>query len=103
MPLAAPHKGSLTVQDDGSLAENGAGRPGAEVTNESGKQGMQRLNLGVGMSLGFEFTGAVFIFWFLGRLVDNWLGIEPWAQVIGSVIGWVGGTIHVYYAVQRRG
>jgi F0F1-type ATP synthase assembly protein I len=53
-----------------------------------------------GLSLAFEFAGAVFLFWFLGRLVDNWLGIEPWAQVIGSLIGWGGGFLHVYYKTQ---
>lgn len=54
-----------------------------------------------GLSLAFEFAGAVFAFWFLGRLVDNWLGIEPWAQVIGSLVGWAGGFAHVYYKTQQ--
>ena len=58
---------------------------------------------GKGMSLAFEFAGAVFLFWFLGRLVDNWLDIEPWGQVIGALLGWVGGFLHVYYATQKRG
>ena len=61
-----------------------------------------RGDVGKGMSLAFEFAGAVFLFWFFGRLVDNWLGIEPWGQVVGSIIGWVGGFLHVYYASQRR-
>jgi F0F1-type ATP synthase assembly protein I len=54
-----------------------------------------------GLTLAFEFAGAVFLFWFLGRLVDNWLGIEPWGQVIGSLIGWAGGFLHVYYKAGR--
>ena len=54
-----------------------------------------------GLSLAFEFAGAVFLFWFVGRLVDNWLGIEPWAQVIGSLVGWGGGFAHVYYRTQQ--
>lgn len=54
-----------------------------------------------GLTLAFEFAGAVFLFWFLGRLVDNWLGIEPWGQVVGSVVGWVGGFLHLYYKMQR--
>lgn len=61
-----------------------------------------RGDVGKGMSLAFEFAGAVFLFWFLGRLVDNWLGIEPWGQVVGGILGWVGGFLHVYYASQRR-
>lgn len=55
-----------------------------------------------GMSLAFEFAGAVFLFWFLGRLVDNWLETEPWAQLIGALIGWAGGFLHVYYATKSR-
>jgi F0F1-type ATP synthase assembly protein I len=53
-----------------------------------------------GLSLAFEFAGAVFLFWLLGWLVDNWLGTEPWFQVIGSLIGWVGGFLHVYFATK---
>ena len=60
-------------------------------------------DLAKGLSLAFEFAGAVILFWFLGKLVDGWLGTEPWGQVVGSVLGWVGGTLHVYYASQRIG
>jgi F0F1-type ATP synthase assembly protein I len=59
-------------------------------------------SFGLAISLAFEFAAAVFLFWFLGRLVDNWLDIEPWGQVTGGVIGWIGGILHVYLAVQRR-
>jgi F0F1-type ATP synthase assembly protein I len=62
----------------------------------------QMSSFGLAISLAFEFAAAVFLFWFLGSLVDNWLGTEPWAQVIGGVIGWIGGIFHVYLAVQRR-
>lgn len=55
-----------------------------------------------GLSLAMEFAGAVFLFWFLGRLVDGWLDIEPWGQVVGAVIGWIGGFLHVYYATRER-
>ncbi len=55
------------------------------------------------LSLAFEFVGAVLLLWFLGRLVDGWLGTEPWGQIVGSVLGWIGAVAHVYYAVQRRG
>jgi F0F1-type ATP synthase assembly protein I len=56
-----------------------------------------------GLSLAFDFAGAVFIFWFLGRLLDNWLHIDPWGQVVGSLVGWVGGFLHVYYATKDAG
>lgn len=53
-----------------------------------------------GLSLAFEFTAAVFLFWFFGRLFDNWLSLEPWGQISGALIGWLGGFLHVYYATQ---
>jgi F0F1-type ATP synthase assembly protein I len=55
-----------------------------------------------GLSLAFEFAGAVFMFWFLGRLVDNWLGTDPWGQLAGTLIGWAGGFLHVYYATREN-
>ena len=72
------------------------------MSKRSERFGSSGYNTGSGLSLAFEFAGAVFLFWFLGKLVDGWLGIEPWGQVVGSVIGWVGGFLHVYYATQRR-
>lgn len=48
-------------------------------------------------TLAFEFVGAVLLFWLLGRWIDSLLDSEPWAQVIGSVIGWIGGFLHLYY------
>lgn len=59
-------------------------------------------NAAMGLSLAFEFAAAVALFWFAGKLVDEWLGIAPWSQVVGAVLGWVGGILHVYVAVQRR-
>ncbi|MDQ4145760.1 MAG: AtpZ/AtpI family protein [Actinomycetota bacterium] len=50
-----------------------------------------------GMSLAFEFAGAVFLFWLAGRFVDNRFDTEPWFQVVGALIGWLGGFLHVYY------
>ncbi len=64
------------------------------------RSGNRSSSAGAGLSLAFEFAGAVFLFWFFGRLVDNWLGIEPWGQIIGSLLGWVGGFLHVYYATK---
>lgn len=61
-----------------------------------------RAEMGRGLSLAFEFAGAVALFWFAGRLIDDWLGTEPWAQIVGSVLGWVGGFLHVYYQTMGR-
>lgn len=73
----------------------------AALSNEGGFKGSPML--GRGLALGFEFAAAVALFWWLGSLVDGWLGIEPWGQIVGSVIGWVGGTIHVVVGAQRVG
>lgn len=76
--------------------------PQVNDKNDRGYSG-SRVLMAKGMSLAFEFAGAVFLFWFLGKLVDDWLGIEPWGQVVGAIIGWIGGILHVYYATQRGG
>ena len=73
----------------------------AALSNEGGFKGSPML--GRGLALGFEFAAAVALFWWLGSLVDGWLGIEPWGQIVGSVIGWVGGTIHVVVGAQQMG
>lgn len=54
-----------------------------------------------GLSVALGFVGVVMLFWFTGRLIDGWLDIEPWAQVVGSIGGWVAGVFVVYHASQR--
>ena len=54
-----------------------------------------------GLSVGFGFVGTVLLAWFVGRLIDGWLDIEPWAQVVGAIAGWVLGIVVVFYASQR--
>lgn len=71
--------------------------PGSKYEKYSANSGMAK-----GLTLAMEFAGAVFLFWFLGRLVDSWLDIEPWGQIVGSLIGWVGGILHVYIATQEK-
>ena len=68
-----------------------------------GRSNSTQAGAGMGMSLAFEFAGAVALFWFFGFLIDRWLGIDPVGQVVGGVLGWVGGFLHVYYAVKSRG
>lgn len=48
-------------------------------------------------TLAFEFVGAVVLFWLLGRWIDGLLDSEPVAQIVGAVIGWVGGFLHLYF------
>lgn len=54
-----------------------------------------------GLSVAFAFVGVVIGFWLAGRALDGWLDVEPWFQVIGTVIGWGAGVVVVYYAAQR--
>jgi F0F1-type ATP synthase assembly protein I len=54
-----------------------------------------------GLSVAFAFVGVVLVGWLIGRWLDGVLGIEPWAQVVGSVAGWIGGVVVVIYMAQR--
>jgi F0F1-type ATP synthase assembly protein I len=55
-----------------------------------------------GLSVAFAFAGLVLALWGAGRLVDGWIGTEPWAQVAGAVAGWALGVVVVYSAAQRK-
>ncbi len=57
---------------------------------------------GQAMSGAFEFAGAVFMFWLVGKGVEALWDIEPWGQVVGGVIGWVGGTAHLFYGAYGK-
>ncbi|MDQ3985559.1 MAG: AtpZ/AtpI family protein [Actinomycetota bacterium] len=56
-----------------------------------------------GLAVAFGFVGVVLAGWLAGRVIDGWLEIEPWAQVVGAVVGWIGGVFVVYYASKRGG
>jgi F0F1-type ATP synthase assembly protein I len=56
-----------------------------------------------GLAVAFGFVATVLVFWGIGRWIDGLLGIEPWAQVVGAIVGWVAGVVVVYYAAQRSG
>jgi F0F1-type ATP synthase assembly protein I len=55
-----------------------------------------------GLSTAFGFVAVVLVFWLGGRGLDNWLGTEPWFQIVGAVVGWVLGVIAVIYSAQHR-
>jgi F0F1-type ATP synthase assembly protein I len=63
-------------------------------------KGMSEASRGHSVALGF--VGVVLVFWFLGRWIDGLLGIEPWAQVAGAIVGWVLGVVTVYYMAQQH-
>lgn len=76
--------------------------PGSSPAKGSGSdmaKGMSQASYGLSVAFGFVLT--LLAGWGLGRVLDNWLGTEPWIQVVGAVIGWVGGVFVVYYAAQR--
>ena len=54
-----------------------------------------------GLAVAFGFVGVVLVFFGAGRLLDGWLGTEPWLLVVGSIVGWVLGVVVVYYTSQR--
>lgn len=86
----------------GDLRAVGPARRGTQQVSGRPSNQDTATNAAMGLSLAFEFAAAVALFWFAGKLVDEWLGITPWAQLVGSILGWVGGILHVYVAVQRR-
>ena len=54
-----------------------------------------------GLSLALGFVLPVVVLWLGGRALDGWLGTHPWAQVVGSLLGWGLGFLYVYYGAQR--
>ena len=62
-------------------------------------RGMSQASRGLSVAFGFVFV--VLVFWFAGRLIDDWLGSDPWAQIVGAIVGWVLGVVTVYYMAQH--
>lgn len=55
-----------------------------------------------GIALAFGFVGIVVGCFFAGRLLDDWIGTEPWLSIVGAIGGFVLGTVVVYYGSQRK-
>jgi hypothetical protein len=53
------------------------------------------------LALAIGFVVPVIVLWLGGRAIDGWLGIEPWAQVVGAVAGWGFGFLYVFHAANR--
>jgi F0F1-type ATP synthase assembly protein I len=71
-----------------------------ESTGSAMTRGMNQASYG--LSVAFAFVAVVLLFFFAGRWIDLTLGIEPWAEVVGSILGWTLGVVVVYYASQRE-
>ena len=74
-------------------------RPGSGGTGSDMAKGLSQASRG--LSVAFGFVGTVLLAWFVGRLIDGWFNSEPWAQVIGAIVGWAAGIAVVFYASQR--
>jgi F0F1-type ATP synthase assembly protein I len=52
-------------------------------------------------ALAFEFSGTIAAGTIAGWLVDRWFGCEPWGVAGGTVLGAVGGFIHLIEVLRR--
>src|SRR5688500_981857 len=73
-------------REPASPGASGPQKPKPQTTSRY----QQMSGFSMGLSLAIEFAAAVALFWFLGFLLDEWLGTEPWGQVILGVVGWIG-------------
>lgn len=48
------------------------------------------------LGVGLQFAGAIILFLFLGRWLDERLGTEPWLLLIGVLMGAVAGFVSLY-------
>ncbi len=53
------------------------------------------------MTLGLQIAIAVVVFVFLGKMADDAAGTKPWLMVTGVFIGFAGGMIHFFRAVNE--
>lgn len=54
------------------------------------------LQAGEVMGVGLQFAGAILIFLFLGRWLDEKLGTSPWLLLIGVMVGAAAGFYSLY-------
>lgn len=48
------------------------------------------------LGVGLQFAGAILLFLFLGRWLDERLGTEPWLLLGGVLVGSVAGFVSLY-------
>ncbi|MGH2757383.1 MAG: AtpZ/AtpI family protein [Actinomycetota bacterium] len=81
---------SQPPQMPGRSTSSGSGGMGRDMA-----KGMSQASWG--LSVAFGFVGVVLVFWLGGRFLDGRLGTDPWIQMAGALIGWVLGTVTVFY------
>ena len=50
------------------------------------------------MGVGLQFAGAILLFLFIGRWLDDRFGTTPWLLILGVMVGAGGG----FYSMYRR-
>jgi len=48
------------------------------------------------LGVGLQFAGAIVLFLFVGRWLDDRLGTEPWLLLTGVMVGAVAGFVSLY-------
>ena len=51
--------------------------------------------------IGLQLVVAVGVGAVLGYGIDQWLGSEPWATIVGVFLGGIAGLLNVYRTVMR--
>jgi F0F1-type ATP synthase assembly protein I len=97
--LSPPDPGTTTRDDDRGHACLSTKPPGPDNLGSAMSKGMSQASYG--LSAAFAFVFVVISLWLVGRWIDGLLDIEPWAQVVGAVLGWIAGVFVVYIAAQR--
>jgi ATP synthase protein I len=59
--------------------------------------------LGTVGSVGFAFVIAVVLGWWVGSLLDRWLGTTPWLTIIFFFLGLAAGALNVFRTFSHFG
>jgi len=71
------------------------------VAQQRGRQSDPWAQVGVYTSLGFVLFGGIAGGYFLGWLLDGWLGTKPMFSLIVAALGFVGGLVEILRILQR--
>jgi len=93
-PTALVHHGRVADDDERSDDQRSGRMPGwVEKSTRSVQSG------GRGAGAGVEFGAAVVVFTLLGLWADRAFGTRPWLMLVGLVLGFGGGLVHLMRAL----